>query len=177
MYFVFLFCGLVALIHIVIHAIDLGITPASSANILAIFGVVCIASLNLMGMSGDRFGNRPTFAVSFLLMAISFFWLLVARETWQLYLFGVILGLAYSGMQVLFSPLLAELFGLKAHGVILAAAAFVGCIGATLGPFLGGYIFDETGSYRLVFITCGVLAIVAVALTLLLRVRARIENS
>jgi MFS family permease len=177
MYFVFLFCTLVVIVHVVIHAIDLGIAPASAANILAIYGVVSIASVNIMGMSGDRFGNRPTFAISFLLMAISFIWLLVANETWELYLFAVILGLAFGGMQVLFSPLVADLFGLKAHGVILGTAALVGSVGAALGPLLAGYMFDETGSYSLTFIICAALAIIAVVLTLLLRVRAREGNS
>jgi MFS family permease len=172
MYFAFLFCVMLVLVHIVIHAIDLGTTPASAANIIAIYGVVGIASVNVMGMSGDRFGNRLTFAISFLLMAVAFFWLLVAREIWQLYLFAVILGVAYGGMQVLFSPMVAEVFGLKAHGVILAAVAFGGSIGATLGPFLGGYIFDETGGYNLAFIMCAAIAVVAIILTLLIRVRA-----
>jgi MFS family permease len=173
MYFAFLFCVMLALVHIVIHAIDLGTTPASAANIVAIYGVVGIASVNVMGMSGDRFGNRLTFAISFLLMAIAFFWVLAARETWQLCLFAVILAVAYGGMQVLFSPLVAELFGLKAHGVILATVAFGGYIGATLGPFLGGFIFDETGGYNLAFIICAAIAVIAIILTLLLRVRAR----
>lgn len=177
MYFAFLFCGILVLVHIVIHAIDLGTTPANAANILAIYGVVCIASMNIMGMSGDRFGSRPTFAISFLLMAISFFWLLAASETWELYLFAVILGLGYGGMQVLFSPLVAEMFGLKAHGVILAGVAFGGSVGAALGPLVAGYIFDETGSYRLAFIMCAAIAIIAVILALLLRVRAKEGNS
>jgi len=176
-YFAFLFCFVTVVVHIVIHAIGLGITPASAANVLAICGAVSIASVNIMGIAGDRFGNRPTSAISFLLMAIAFFWLLAARETWQLYLFALILGLAYGGMQVLFSPLIAELFGLKAHGVILGAAAFGGSVGGALGPLLAGYMFDKTGSYSLAFIICAALAIVAVVLTLLLRGRARVGNS
>ncbi len=176
MYFVFLFCTILFLVHIVIHAIDLGTTPANAANILAIYGVVGIASVNLMGTAGDRFGNRLTSAISFSLMAISFFWLLAAKETWQLYLFAVVLGLGWGGMQVLFSPLVAELFGLKAHGVILGAAAFGGSIGATLGPLAAGYMFDKTHSYSLVFIICAVLSIIAVGLTLLLRVGVKRQN-
>lgn len=169
MYFIFLFCHILVLVHIVIHAIGLGLDPASAANILAIYGFVSIISVNIMGLSGDRFGNRPIFAISFLLLAISFFWLLIATQTWQLYLFAVILGLSYGGMQVLFSPLVAELFGLKAHGVILGTAAFGGAIGAALGPLFAGYIFDEIGSYNPTFIICAVLAIIAIALTLLLK--------
>ena len=177
MYFVFLFCTILFLVHIVIHAIDLGTTPANAANVLAIYGVVGIASVNIMGMAGDRFGPRLTSAISFSLMAISFFWLLAARETWELYLFAAILGLSWGGMQVLFSPLVAEVFGLKAHGVILGAAAFGGSIGATLGPLLGGYMFDKTDSYSLVFIICAALSIIAVVLALLVKARLRGENN
>ncbi len=173
MYFIFLFCTIVVLVHIVIHAIDLGITPASAANILAIYGIVSIASVNIMGMAGDRFGNKPTFVISFLLMAISFFWLLAAKETWGLYIFAAILGLSYGGMQVMFSPLVAELFGLKTHGVILGAAAFGGSIGAALGPVLAGYMFDKTGSYSLTFIICAAISLIAVVLTLLIRSHGR----
>jgi MFS family permease len=159
---------MMVIVHIVIHGISLGLSPADAANVLAIYGIVGIVSVNLMGFSGDKFGNRPTFAVSYLLLAIAFFWLLAARETWQLHLFGAILGLSYGGMQVLFSPLVAELFGLKAHGVILGAAAIGGSLGAASGPLFAGYMFDMTNSYMLTFNICAALAVVAFALTLLL---------
>jgi MFS family permease len=177
MYFAFLFCTVMVLVHIVIHAIGLGATPINAANVVAIYGVVSIISVNLMGMSGDRFGNKPTFAVSFLLMAIAFFWLLAARETWQLYIFAIILGIAWGGMQVLFSPLVAELFGLKAHSVILAAAATGGSIGAAIGPLLAGYMFDTTGSYSLTFFIGIIISIIAVILTLLIKARIRGSGS
>ena len=106
--------------------------------------------------------------LSYLLLAIAFFWLLGAREVWQLYLFGIILGLSYGGMQVMFSPLVAELFGLKAHGVILGTVAIGGAIGAALGTLFAGYMFDMTNSYTVTFIVCAVLALVALVLTLLL---------
>ena len=173
MYFAFCFCSLAVTVHIVIHGIGLGLTPASAANILAIFGVVSIASLNIMGMLGDRFGNRPTIGICFLLLAISFSWLLIASNAWQLYLFAVIFGFAWGGLQVLFSPLVAERFGLKSHGIILGTANCAGTIGAALGPLTAGYIFDKANSYSLAFIICIGLAIIAVVLTLLLGVHAR----
>jgi MFS family permease len=177
MYFAFCFCYVAIVVHIVIHGIDMGLTPANAANILAIYGIVSVVSLNMMGMSGDRFGNRRTFAICFLLLAVSFSWLLVAGGAWQLYLFGVILGLAWGGLQVLFSPLVAELFGLKSHGVILGVANFWGAIGAASGPLLAGYIFDKTGSYNMAFIICIAVAIIAFVLTLLLRALPRKETA
>jgi MFS family permease len=175
MYLAFCFCNLLVMVHIVIHGIDMGLTPANAANILAIYGIVSIVSFNLMGISGDRFGNRRTLAICFLLLAISFSWLLVAKEAWQLYLFAVILALSYGGTQVLFSPLVAELFGLKSHGAILGVASFGGAIGAASGPLFAGYIFDKTGSYSIAFIVCIAVAILAIVLTLLLRAPPRKE--
>lgn len=169
MYFVFLFCNVLVLVHIVIHGIDMGLTPANAANVLAIYGVVSIICIYLMGISGDRFGNKRTFVICFLLLAISFSWLLIAGNLWQFFVFAIILGIAYSGMQVLFSPLVAELFGLKSHGMILGIASVGGAIGAASGPLLAGYIFDETGSYRIAFMICIAVAIIAFVLTLLLR--------
>jgi MFS family permease len=136
--------------------------------VLAVYGIVCIITVNLMGFSGDRFGNRPTFALSYLLLAVAFFWILAAKDAWQMYVFAIILGLSYGGMQVLFSPLVAELFGLKSHGVILGAVAIGGSLGAASGPIFAGYTFDITGSYTLAFTVCAILGVVALVLTLLL---------
>jgi len=74
-------------------------------------------------------------------------------------------------MQVLFSPLVAELFGTRSHGVILATGAFAGSIGAAIGPIIAGYIFDASGSYTIAFILCAMLAFAGLASSLLLQTR------
>ena len=47
---------------------------------------------------------------------------------------------------------------------ILATAAFAGTIGAAIGPVMGGYIFDTTGSYSLAFLISGTLAAIGIML-------------
>jgi MFS family permease len=76
-------------------------------------------------------------------------------------------------MQVLFSPLVAELFGTRSHGVILAAGALVGSIGAAIGPIVAGYLFDAFGSYTIAFIICAMLAFTGLVSTFLLQRRPR----
>lgn len=169
MYFIFLFCLVIVIVHIVIHATGMGISAANAANILAIAGALSIVGMNIMGMAGDKFGNKLAFVTSFVLMAIAFLWLLLAGETWMFYLFATIFGFAFGGMQVLFSPMVAELFGLSSHGVILATAGFTGAIGAAIGPALAGHIFDITSSYSLAFIMCAIISTVGFILALLLR--------
>ncbi|MBA7576222.1 hypothetical protein ES708_18061 [subsurface metagenome] len=85
------------------------------------------------------------------------------------YLFASFFGFAYGSIAVLQSPLVAELFGLRSHGMIFGAITFSITIGGAIGPVLAGYIFDVTGSYNLAVIICIVLILVAWILTLLLR--------
>jgi len=166
MYFILLACLLTVSVHIVIHATGMGISAANAANILAIIGAVSIAGMNVMGMACDKFGNESAFVTGFLVMVIAFIWLLISKETWMLYLFAAILGFGWGGIQTLFPPTVAELFGLRSQGVILATAAFVGAIGAATGSVLSGYIFDTTGSYNLAFIICGIIAFIGFILAL-----------
>jgi len=169
LYFIFLVCQLAVTVHIVIHATGIGVPAISAARLLAVFGALLIVGMNTMGMTADKFGNRSAFIISFVIMTISFILVLLINEAWVLFLFVGVLGFACGGMQVLFSPIIAELFGLSSHGVILATAAFIGGIGAAVGPVLAGYVFDTTNSYSLAFIICLVLAAIAIILALLLR--------
>ena len=50
------------------------------------------------------------------------------------------------------SPITAELFGMKAHGVVLGALAFGFTIGAAIGPAVTGYLFDLSGDYKAAFL-------------------------
>jgi MFS family permease len=169
LYFSFLYLVLVVFVHVFIHATGLGVTAKSAANILAIIGALCIVGMNISGQSADRIGNKQTLIISFVLMTISFLILLVARTAWTFYLFAAVLGLAYGGMQVLFSPLVAELFGLGSHGLILGSAGFSGSVGAALGPFVTGWIFDSVNTYKPAFVLCLILAGLSIILAFLIQ--------
>lgn len=169
LYFIFVVCQIAVLVHIVIHAIGLGVPATSAANLIAVFGVFLIAGMNIIGMVADRLGGKSAFVIGFAIMTIAFLLIILTREIWVLYLFAAVMGFATGGIQVLFSPMVAELFGLRAHGVILGAMAFIAGFGGAVGPTTAGYIFDVTGSYTLAFIACGILAAAAFMIALLLR--------
>ncbi|HXY74142.1 MAG TPA: hypothetical protein VEH58_02345, partial [Dehalococcoidales bacterium] len=67
------------------------------------------------------------------------------------------------------SPLVAEFFGYKSHGIILGAITFLGTIGGALGPLVAGFIFDKTDSYNLMFIISAVLPALGILLLVFLR--------
>ena len=169
LYFSFLFSLVSITVHIVIHAIGQGIPPTRAALTLSLIGGACIVGMNVMGNIADRFSNKIALGVSYSLMGLSLVWLIPSHSEWSFYLFSMAFGFAYGGMQVLFSPLVAELFGTRSHGVILATGALVGSIGAAIGPIVAGYIFDSLGSYTIAFIICATLAFIGFASTSLLQ--------
>jgi MFS family permease len=156
-------------VHLVIHAIGQEIPATRAAFTLSLIGGTCIVGMNVMGNVADRFSNKIGLGISYLLMGLSLVSLIPAHSEWSFYLFSIVFGFAYGGMQVLFSPLVAELFGTRSHGVILAAGALAGSIGAAIGPIVAGYLFDVFGSYTIAFILCAMLAFAGLGSTFLLR--------
>ncbi len=167
--FLFLFSQQTMMVHIVSHATDLGISAILAANILAIIGGLSIGGRIGMGSAGDRIGNKLAFIIIFILASVALFWLQVAQELWMLYLFAVVFGFAYGGQAALMSPIIAELFGLRAHGAVLGMLLFVTLIGGALGPLVTGRIFDVTDSYYLAFSICAGLMVIGLILVSLLK--------
>ena len=169
MLFCFGFCIFTITVHIVPYATDIGISATAAANILATRSVAGLIGGILLGGLADRIGNRQGYTIGFILISAALVWLLSAREVWMLYLFAVILGFGGGGAATLTSPLAAELFGIRSHGLILGVIGFCHTIGAAVGPFMAGYIFDVTGSYQTAFLTCVAFAVVGLILAIILR--------
>jgi MFS family permease len=160
-------------VHIVIHAVDLGIPAMSAANILVIMAGAGIAGRILIGSLVDRIGHKPALLIGFTLIVVSLLWLLVAKELWALNLFAVIFGFGTAGLVVLEAPLIARLLGLGSLSVILGSVEFISTTLATPSPIVAGYIFDITSSYQLAFLTCAGVSIIGLILSFLLKPTSR----
>lgn len=168
MVFCFGFCMFTVVVHIVPHATDLGIAPAAAVKILAAMGGISMIGRLFLGNLADRIGSSRIFIIGFILMPAAFLWLVPSKEMWMFYLFALPFGLAQGGMGAAESPLVAEIFGLKSHGLIYGAVGFSFATGAALGPWLAGYIYDVRNSYQLAFVLCAVIGIIGLILTTLL---------
>jgi len=158
------------LVHIVPHAIGLGIATAKAALILTVIGGISIGGRVIMGTAGDRLGNKWAWLICLALMSISLFWLLVAKGLWTFYLFAVIFGFGYGGLSVLLSPMVAEYFGLSSHGVIFGVVIMLGgTAGMAIGPVIAGHIFDVAESYQPAFLIYAVTTGIGLIISLFLR--------
>jgi MFS family permease len=162
-------CLYVVLVHIVPFATDNKISAVSAAGIISAIGGVSILGKVVFGRIGDKIGNRNLYLVGFSLMTAAFLWLLTARDIWMMYIFAVIFGLAYAACAVCQSPVVAALFGLKSHGVILGALNCAYNIGAAIGPAAAGFLFDVQGDYHWAFLISAVVAVMGLILALVLK--------
>ena len=163
------FCLHLVLTHLVPHAIDLGISSMKAAAILTLLGGTSIPGRLLMGRVSDTIGRKQAAIVSALFMAGAMLLLTGGSSLWTLYVFAVIFGLSYGGIDPPVVALIGDIFGLRHIGVIMGVLVVGWSVGAAIGPALAGYIFDVSGNYDFAFLVCMAAMLIAAVLVLLVR--------
>lgn len=152
-------CLVTVTVHIVPHAIDLGLSRTTAAALLSTVGGVSLLGRVTIGGVTDRIGGRRGMLAAYSLLFASLIWLQFADAAWMLFAFAAAYGIAHGGFFTVMSPTVAELFGTRAHGALFGTVLFFGSVGGAIGPYAAGVAFDAFGSYRLAF---GALCLVAV---------------
>jgi MFS family permease len=167
------FVMMAAMVHIVPHAIDLGISATSAAGIMSIIGVGGLISRLVFGRLADKNGNTLLLIISVALISCSAFLLLIATQLWQFYIIAVLFGLGQGGVSVTMSPIVAEFFGLRWHGTIQGFLVLIMTLSISVSPIMAGRIFDITGSYYLAWLIGGIISTTGLALTFMLKHSSR----
>ena len=163
-------CLQMIMIHIYPYATDLGIPEVVAANFLLVIGLFSIIGRLAMGAVSDRLGGRLTLAICLIIQALAMFWLLRVADIWMFYLFAVAFGFAYGGCVPQLPVIAGQLFKLRSIGAIIGVQMLGVAIGGAIGPVLGGYVFDITGTYYLAFLVSGICTIIALLVLAFIRV-------
>ncbi len=158
------FCLMSIMAHIVPHAMDKGILSKSAATILSTIGGASMMGRFFIGSAIDRTGTRRSMILCFVLLILALLWLQASKKLWMFYLFAVVYGFAHGGIFTVISPIIAEYFGIRSHGLLFGVAAFAGTVGGFIGPIFAGYIFDITESYRIAFWGYAIVATIGLGL-------------
>lgn len=135
--------------HQVSYAIGIGATPATAAAVFSLVGGIAILGKLLFGAISDKVKDRKRIlVVGGLIYTVGYIILLLAKDVATLYAYAIILGLGYGGMGIM-GAVAGDHFGRKSMGKLWGFINTGAAIGASIGPILGGYIYDTTKSYAL----------------------------
>jgi predicted MFS family arabinose efflux permease len=135
------------------------------ATALALIGFFNMIGCWICGWLGGRFRQQRLLAWLYLVRAaaIALFFLAPKSEA-SVVLFAAVMGLAWLGTVPLTSGLVAKVFGLAHLGTLFGICFLSHQIGSFLGAWLGGYLFDLTGSYAAVWTATALAGVVAAVL-------------
>jgi MFS family permease len=141
---------MMAFVHQVPYAIDNGIERLAAAASLSVMGVSGLIGQFFFGWVSDRVGDPKYSAVlGYLVMAAGTVLLLLSRTPGLLYAYAMVFGFGYGCLGPLLPIIAADRFGRLNIGAVFGLLTFfVVGVGGSIGPILGGAIYDLTGSYR-----------------------------
>ena len=134
---------------------DHGYPPMTASWALAVLGASSMAGAVALGMVGDRVGRRPVLAWLYGSRMLLFAGLFFVRDSGaMLVLLALLGGTSMSGTLALGSALTADIFGRFSVGSVFGTLFLLHQVGAALGSWTGGLLFDLTGGYGAAFIFC-----------------------
>lgn len=161
----FFVCGFhVAFIatHLPSYLADAGLPTMVAATALSLIGLFNMGGSYLFGRLGDRY--RKKYLLSFLYftraVVISCFLIVPVTESTAL-VFACIIGFLWLATVPLTSGTVAQIFGSRHLSSLYGIVFFSHQVGSFLGVWLGGRIYDATGSYDPVWIGAIVLGVFA----------------
>ena len=158
------------LLEQVAYLIARGYAPSFAATLVGLFGLAYLPGRAFIAWSGERISLALLFAAAFALEALGIALLGTAPTLLGVIAYVGTFGAAYGATFPLRGSLMAQRFGRRAYGAIIAAQGVPVGIGAALGPVAVGRLIDTFG-YGAGFSAC-IAALLAAAVLVATPVRA-----
>ncbi len=139
-------------VHMPSYLKDHGLSPQVASYALALIGLFNIFGTYLSGVLGQRLQKRHILAFIYFARAVVialFIWAPLSPTS--VYIFSAVMGLLWLSTVPATNAAIAQIFGV-AHLSMLSGFVFLSHqVGSFLGVWLGGVLYDRTGSYDVVW--------------------------
>ena len=152
-------------VHLPAYLVDQHLPASVGTTVLALVGLFNIFGTYTAGWLGGRMSKPRLLTGLYLLRAVViglFLWLPVTTTT--AYLFGMAMGLLWLSTVPLTNGTVATLFGVRNLSMLGGIVFLFHQLGSFLGGWLGGVVYDHTGSYDLIWQVSILLSLMAAAL-------------
>jgi MFS family permease len=155
-----------------LFAIDLGESNESGAYLVSVFFVLGMIASPLVGHYCDILSNRLIGLVLFAISGTASVVFMLSVNYQTLMLAVLLQGFVGGGVFPLLASLVGRIFQTRIYGRVMGAMTFAMLATTAVAPVLSGWIYDITGSYRLMFLIMLLVTLVAMACLFLLRMPA-----
>jgi MFS family permease len=142
--------------HQVRFSLDVGFSSIFSVSIFALSGIM-VSIGQISGFLSDWIGREKAATLACCLCILALAWFLCIRnpsQFWFLYLHAVCFGLGAGMFAPTFFASTADIFPGRRFGFVAGLMLTGQGIGGIVGPWLGGHLFDISGSYTSAFVLC-----------------------
>ncbi|KJK19635.1 MFS transporter [Pseudomonas sp. BIGb0427] len=152
-------------VHLPAYLVDQHLPATIGTTVLALVGLFNIVGTYTAGWLGGRMSKPRLLTALYLLRAVVivlFLWAPISQ--FSAYLFGIAMGLLWLSTVPLTNGTVATLFGVRNLSMLGGIVFLFHQLGAFLGGWLGGVVYDRTGNYDLVWQISILLSLLAAAL-------------
>ena len=156
-------------VHLPGYIATVSLSPSVASNALALIGLFNVVGSLLVGWLGHRFAFTKILAVIYGLRAVGIVaYVMTPPSATTTILFGVVMGVLWLSTVPPTSAMVTEQFGPANSGALFGVVFLSHQLGSFLGAWLGGELFDLTGSYTIMWWTAAALGVFAMVMHLMI---------
>ncbi len=148
---------------------EMGVTPVTAGRIFAVLGIFSIFCGVIYGWMSDVLGRRYGFMIAYLTLALSYIILAIWKDHAGFYISAVVFGIASFSIPTIMAAASGDAVGGRLAPAGLGFITLFFGIGQALGPAIGGYIKDTTGTFSYAFLLSAGISFVGAIGSLILK--------
>ncbi len=140
-------------VHMPSYLKDNGLSPQVASYALALIGLFNVFGTYAAGALGQRMAKRHILSFIYFARAVVIaIFLIVPLTPMSVYVFASVMGLLWLSTIPPTNAVVAQIFGVAHMSMLGGFVFFSHQIGSFMGVWLGGVLYDRTGSYDIVWI-------------------------
>jgi predicted MFS family arabinose efflux permease len=139
-------------VHMPSYLKDHGLTPSVATTALALIGLFNVVGTYAAGSLGERMPKTYILSAIYALRAVAItVFLNVPLTPWSVYIFSAVMGTLWLSTVPPTNAVIAQMFGVKYLSMLGGFVFLSHQCGSFLGAWLGGRLYNMTGSYDVVW--------------------------
>lgn len=139
-------------VHMPSYLKDKGLSPEVASMALALIGLFNVFGTYAAGVLGQRLAKRKILSFIYFMRSVAIILFLLAPLTpMSVYIFASVMGLLWLSTVPPTNAIVAQIFGVAHLSMLGGFVFFSHQIGSFMGVWLGGFLYDKTGSYDIVW--------------------------